>query len=122
MSISTSGSGGGVQEVLARIASLATDVEDFAFNRATVVRTSVCHAITDLFSRRFREGISFPKCLERSILKLPLSKLCAVSLALQNRAFFEGEKGEKGAEKRGGRGVTSKGGKKEKRTHENTSD
>ena len=44
--------------------------------------------ITDLFSRRFREGISFPKFLERSILKLSLSKLCAVSLALQNRAFL----------------------------------
>ena len=60
--------------------------------------------------------------MERSVLKLPLSKLCAVSLALENRAFVEGEKGEKGAEKRGGRGVTSKGGKKEKRTHENRSE
>ena len=30
--------------------------------------------------------------MERSILKLPLSKLCAVSFALQNRAPFEGEK------------------------------
>ena len=53
--------------------------------------------------------------------KLPLSKLCAVSLALQNRACLRGEKGGKGAEKRGGRGATSKGGKKEKRTRENRS-
>ena len=46
----------------------------------------------DLFSRRFREGISFPNFLEMSILKLPLSKLCAVPLALQNRALFERER------------------------------
>ena len=52
--------------------------------------------LPDLFLRRFREGISFPKSLERSILRLPLSKLCAVPFALQNRALFEGgEKGEK---------------------------
>ena len=43
---------------------------------------------TDLLSRRFREGISFPNFVERSILKLPLSKLCAVPFALQ----VEGEK------------------------------
>ena len=49
--------------------------------------------------------------MERSILKLPLSKLCTVPFALQNRAF---SRGGKGAEKRGGRGVASKGGKKEK--------
>ena len=42
-------------------------------------------------------------------------------LALQNRAFFEGRKARKGAEKGGGRGVARKGGKKEKRTHENKS-
>ena len=47
---------------------------------------------TDLFSRRFREGISFPEFVERSILKLTVSELCAVPLALQNRALFEGEK------------------------------
>ena len=49
-------------------------------------------AFSDLFSRRFREGISFPNFVERSILRLPLSKLCAVPFALQNRALFEGEK------------------------------
>ena len=49
----------------------------------------------DLFSRGFREGISFPKFVERSIPKLSLSKLCAVPLALQNRAFLEGRKGRK---------------------------
>ena len=37
-----------------------------------------------LFSRRFREGTSFPKSLERSILKLPLSKLYVVPFDLQN--------------------------------------
>ena len=59
--------------------------------------------------------------MERSILKLPLSKLRAVPFALQTRALFEAENGRKGAEKRGGRGVASKGGKKEKRTRENRS-
>ena len=44
---------------------------------------------SDLFSRRFREGLSFLNFVERSILKLPLSKLCAVPLALQNRALLE---------------------------------
>ena len=76
---------------------------------------------TDLFLRRFRKGISFPNLVERSILKLPLPKLCAVPLALQNRAFFEGREGAKGAEKRGGTRVASKGGKKEKRTRANRS-
>ena len=47
-----------------------------------------------IFSRRFREGISFPNFVERSILKLPLSKLCAVPLAQQNRALSR-EKGRK---------------------------
>ena len=45
-----------------------------------------------LFSRRFREGISFPNFLERSTLKLPLLKLCDVHLALQNRALSKVEK------------------------------
>ena len=58
---------------------------------------------TDLFSRRFRGRIFFPNFVERSILKLPLSKLCAVPFALQNRAS-RGRKGRKDAEKRGGTG------------------
>ena len=58
--------------------------------------------------------------VERSILKLPLSKVCAVTLALQNRALLEGgRKGQKDADKRRGRGVANKGGKKENRTREN---
>ena len=47
-----------------------------------------------LFSRRFQEGISFPNFVERSVLKLPLSKLCAVPLAVHHRAFLGG-KGQK---------------------------
>ena len=47
---------------------------------------------TPLFSRRFREGISFPNFLERSTLKLPFSKPCDVHLALQNRALSKVEK------------------------------
>ena len=71
----------------------------------------------DPFSRRFRKGISFPNFVERSILKLPLSELCAVSLALQDRALFEGQKRakrcwEKGR-KRGGQQRGQKGKKKD---------
>ena len=76
---------------------------------------------SDLLLRRFREGISFPNFVERSILKLPLSELCAVPLPLQNRAPFEEEKRRKGAEKRRGRGVANEKGEMEKRTRENRS-
>ena len=72
----------------------------------------------DLLSRRFWEGISFLNFLEGAIPTLPLSKLCAVPFALQNRALLEGEKWLEGASKRGGRGVASKGGQKGKRTCE----
>ena len=48
--------------------------------------------------------------MERSILKLPLSKLCAVPLALQNRALFEEEKrAKKGLEKGRKRGGQQRG-------------
>ena len=54
-----------------------------------------------------------PKSVERLIPELPLSKLCAVPFALQNRALFEGEKRaklcrEKGR-KRGGQERGQKG-------------
>ena len=76
---------------------------------------------SDPFLRRFREGITFPNFVERSTLKLPLSKLCAGPFALQNRAPFEAEKRAKRCREKGGRGVASKGSKKEKRTRENGS-
>ena len=69
----------------------------------------------DLFSRRFREGISFPNFVERSILKLPLFELCAVPLPLQNRALFEEEKrAERCREKERKRGRQRKGRKGKK--------
>ena len=49
---------------------------------------------SDLFSRRFRGGISFLNFVKRSIPKLPLSEVSAVPLSLQNRAFSSGKKGE----------------------------
>ena len=69
-----------------------------------------------LFSRRSREGISFPNFVERSILKQgqcpsPSSVLCPSPY----RALFGGERGRKGAEKRW---VANNGGKKENRTRE----
>ena len=77
--------------------------------------------VSNLFSRGFREGISFPKFVERSILKLPLSKLCAVPLPLQNRAFFEGRKGRKRCREKGRKRGDQQRGQKEKRTRENRS-
>ena len=59
--------------------------------------------------------------MERSILELPFSKLCAVPLPLQNRALSREKEGQKGAKKRGGRGAASQRGKKEKRTREKRS-
>ena len=77
--------------------------------------------LADLFLSRIWEGISFPNSVERSIPDVPLSKLCAVPLVLQNRALFEGRrKGEKVPEegrKRGGQQRRQKG----KRTRENRS-
>ena len=82
-----------------------------------------CLSVADLFLSRFQEGISFPSVFEESsILRLPLSKRCAVPFAPQNRALFDKGKGRQGAEKQGGRGVASKRGKKEKRTRENRSE
>ena len=64
------------------------------------------------FLRKFREGISFPNFVERSILELPLSELCTVPFALQNRALFEREKVRR--EKGGRRGGQQKGRKGKK--------
>ena len=64
---------------------------------------------TDLFSRRFWEGISFPSFVQRSIPELRLSKLCTVPFALQNRALFEGRRWRKCAEERGGQQTGQKG-------------
>ena len=59
---------------------------------------------TDLFSRRFREGIAFPNFVEKPILTQPLSKLCAVPFALQYREHFAKRSEErKGAERKGER-------------------
>ena len=66
-----------------------------------VARIARFGVVFRLFSHRFGQGISFPNFVERSALDLPLSKLCALPLALQDRASFEGIEGRKGAEKRG---------------------
>ena len=53
--------------------------------------------------------------MERSVLKLPLSKLCAVPFALQNGALFEREtRGEKVPRKGRIEGRPEKGAKMEK--------
>ena len=72
-----------------------------------------CSHLT-IFLRRGREGISFPNFVERSILKLPLSGLCAVPLPLQNRALFEEKRAERCREKERKRGRQEKGKKGKK--------
>ena len=44
----------------------------------------------------------------------PLSKLCAMPIALRSRALLEGKRGRKSAKKKRGRGVASKGDAREK--------
>ena len=78
-------------------------------------KTSAKLTSPDLFSRRFREGISFPKFVQRSILKLPLSKLCAVPLALQNRAAFETSRRRKMCPERGSKRGDQQRGQKGKK-------
>ena len=77
--------------------------------------------VTDLFSLRFQEGISFPNFGERSILELPLSSSALCPLLYRTEHFSRGGKGAKRYREKGGKGVASKEGKKEKRTRENRS-
>ena len=70
-------------------------------SRTLILKAFLGLKISDLFSRRCREGISFPNFVERSIPKLALSKLRAVPCALQNRALFEGEKRAKRCREKG---------------------
>ena len=62
------------------------------------------------------EGISFPNLLERSMLRLPLSKLCTVPRArsTEQSTFGGGEKGEKVRDKGRKRGGQQRGQKVEK--------
>ena len=70
---------------------------------------------TDLFLRSFREGISFPNFVERSMLRLPFSKLQVVPLALQNRALFEEEKRAKRCREKGRKRAGQQKGRKGKK-------
>ena len=82
---------------------------------------AICLSLSDLFSRRFREGISFPNSVERSIPELPLPKLCAVRFALQNRALFGGEKRAKRCRKKGRKRGDQQRGQKGKKDARNRS-
>ena len=66
--------------------------------------------------------IFFPNFVERSILKLPLSKLCAVPFAPRSRALFWGEKRAKSRQEKGRKRGGQQRGQKEKRTRENNSE
>ena len=85
------------------------------FRRLSLTTLILGMGVADLFWRRFREGISFPNFVERSVLKLPVLKRCAVPFALQNRAFFEGKKrGEKVPRQGQEEGRPTKGAKRKK--------
>ena len=58
-------------------------------------------AISDLFSRRFRDGISFPNFVERCFPELPPPSSALYPFSLQNRALFEGEKRAKRCREKG---------------------
>ena len=75
----------------------------------------------DPFSHRFREGISFPNFVESASSKCPSPRSVLCPLLYRTEHFSRGRIGRKGARRRGGRGVANRGGKKEKRTHENRS-
>ena len=53
---------------------------------------------------------------------VPFQSLCCAPCSTEQSTFRRGGEGRKGAEKRRGRGVASKGGNQEKRTRENKSD
>ena len=75
---------------------------------------------TDLFfSRRFREGNSFPNSSRGPSWNCPSPS--AVLCPFLYRTGGPGRKGQSGAEKTGRTGVASKGGKKEERMRENRS-
>ena len=70
---------------------------------------------TDLFSRRFREGNSFPNFVERSILELfPLQALRCAPCSTEQSTFRGGEKGEKVPRKRREKGWPAKAAKRKK--------
>ena len=82
-------------------------------------RTGKYRTQTAQFSRRFREGISFPNFVQRSICtSAPLQALCCALCSTEQTTFRGGEQGEKVPRKGAGRGAASRGGKKEKRTRE----
>ena len=65
-------------------------------NRVTDISSIPCSSTsTGPFSRRFREGNSFPNYVERSILKLPpLQDLCCALCSTEQSTFRGREQGE----------------------------
>ena len=89
---------------------------------------TLCYSISDrlrsvltFFYADFGKEFPSPNFLERSILRLPLSKLCDVPFALLNRALFEGEKRVKMCREKGRKRGGQHRGQKGKRTRENRS-
>ena len=78
-------------------------------------------ANTDLFLRRFREGISFQTLWRGSSRSAPLQALHCAFCSTEQSTFRGGEKAKMCREK-GRKRVASKGGKKEKRKRENRSE
>ena len=81
-----------------------------------------CCSCSDHLLRRFREGISFLNFVERFVSENCASPGSVLSCSLYKAEHFSRRsKGQKGAERRGGRGVASRGAKKERMTRENRS-
>ena len=69
--------------------------------RKQVKMSLVLHHILTFFHADFGKEFPSPILWRGPFLKLPLSKLCTVPFALQNRALFEGEKGAKRCPEKG---------------------
>ena len=85
------------------------------------VCVSLCVRARARIFTQISERNFLPEICAEGRTELPLSKLCAVPPSLQSRALLPFG-GRKCAEKTGGRGLASKGAKKEKRTRENSSE
>ena len=72
--------------------------------------------LPDLFSHRFREGISFPKSVWKKVHPgaAPLQALLCALYSTEQSTFWEGEKGEKVPRKGEEEGWPAKGAKRKK--------
>ena len=72
------------------------------------------HRFADLFSRRFREGISFPRFVESASWNCPSPSCVLFPWLYRTKHFLRGEKGKKALIRREEEGWPAKGAKRKK--------